>query len=197
MRIVKRILTGVFVTALAFGATAQSSDVKKKEHAQQMKKELGLSAEQETSMKAIKDKYHPQIKAIKENTSLTKEQKQAKIKPLKESKQAEIKSVLTPDQYTKFQELKKNKPHAKHKDKVLDKLDLTDDQQSKMKALNQEYHPKMKAIRTNASLADTEKKKQIKALKKNKDSEIGKILTPEQLKKYKELKKQQRKTKKK
>lgn len=198
MRIVKRILTGLLVSALAVGANAQAEKNERhphKNHVQKMKEELGLSTEQEAQMKVIKDKYHPQIKAIKEKNSLTEEQKRAQIKPLKDSKDAEVKAVLTPEQYTKLTEMRKKKHRKKRNDKIMEQLNLSADQELKMKAIKKEYRPKMKAVKENTTLSDSDKKAQLKQLKKGKNAAIKKTLTTDQYKLYKELKKKKCKNK--
>jgi Spy/CpxP family protein refolding chaperone len=61
-----------------------------------------------------------------------------------------------------------------------DKLDLTADQQAKMKTLHESYKSQAKAIKDNQSLSDDQKKEQMKALSVKRREEMKLILTPEQ-----------------
>ena len=82
-----------------------------------MIKELDLTAVQVESMKNINEKYKSQMKTIKDDASLTKEQKREQMKPLRAAKEAEVKAVLTEDQFAKLQEMNKNKKSKKGRKK--------------------------------------------------------------------------------
>ncbi len=65
-------------------------------------KKLDLTADQQAKIKPIMDDRHDKMKALREDTSLTPEDKKAKAKALMESSNDQIKAILTPDQQTKF-----------------------------------------------------------------------------------------------
>ncbi|MBL8023425.1 MAG: hypothetical protein JNK54_03980 [Elusimicrobia bacterium] len=66
----------------------------------ELKKELGLSAEQETKVKATLEAAMTKKCAINEESS-------EKVSAIKESTSAELKGILTPDQQTKFDAMSK------------------------------------------------------------------------------------------
>ena len=70
---------------------------------------LGLNDEQKAKMKSTTGEFHGRMKAIKTDQTLTKEQKRAKTKELAQAHDAEMKKTLTPEQYTKFSEMKKQR----------------------------------------------------------------------------------------
>ena len=74
-----------------------------------MKKQLNLTAEQETKMKTIGGTYRGKMQAIKGDNTLSKDQKKAQFAELQKSHDAEIKGVLNGDQYAKFTEMKKQR----------------------------------------------------------------------------------------
>ena len=74
-----------------------------------MKKQLNLTAEQETKMKTIGGTYRGKMKAIKSDNTLNKDQKKAQFAELQKAHDAEIKGVLNGDQYAKFTDLKKQR----------------------------------------------------------------------------------------
>jgi Spy/CpxP family protein refolding chaperone len=66
-------------------------------------------------------------------------------------------------------------------------LKLTDEQLTKIAAINKEFSEKKDAILKDASLTDDAKKEKKMALKKDKEAKFNEVLTPEQQTKYKEL----------
>ena len=66
-------------------------------------------------------------------------------------------------------------------------LKLTDEQVTKIAAINKEFTEKKDAILKDANLTDEVKKEKKTALKKDKEAKISEVLTPEQQNRYKEL----------
>ena len=64
------------------------------------------------------------------------------------------------------------------------KLDLTEDQQAKLKPILDDRHEKMKALRDDTSLTPEDKKAKAKALADSTNDQIKAILTPDQLTKF-------------
>ena len=71
--------------------------------------------------------------------------------------------------------------------KMKDDLKLTAEQSEKYDALNKEYGDKMYALSSDASLTKEAQKEQKMALKKEKESKLMSILTPEQQTQYKAM----------
>jgi len=76
-------------------------------------KKLNLTQDQKESVKAIIRDAGTQIKAIKENPSLTPEAKRAKFVEIRNDSFEKIKSLLTPEQLRKLEELRKTGPKSK------------------------------------------------------------------------------------
>ena len=93
----------------------QNHEAKSAEKMEKMKANLGLSDDQANSMKAFNESFKNQRNAIKNDASLTKEQKKEKMKALKAQRKEQRKSVLTDEQEAKMKELKKNKKIKKKK----------------------------------------------------------------------------------
>jgi hypothetical protein len=60
--------------------------------------QLGLSADQQSQIKPILDAVHTQIQSIRQNTSLTPEQKFAQVKTVMDAAHGQINGILTPAQ---------------------------------------------------------------------------------------------------
>ncbi|NJN34100.1 MAG: hypothetical protein HC817_07485 [Saprospiraceae bacterium] len=78
-------------------------------------------------MKTVSATYKGKWKAIRTDQSLSKDQKIAQIQETKTAYDAEIKGILTPEQYTKWTEMRKqakikmkNTPNGKKMNKKMD-----------------------------------------------------------------------------
>jgi Spy/CpxP family protein refolding chaperone len=167
----------------------------KKHGAKKALKALDLSDAQKASLKTQKESFKKQQKAIKANTTLTEAQKQEKRTDLKASQKAKLESILTAEQKAKLAALKekKAKKGESKKENKLNKmqtnLGLSTTQVSQIKAQRSSYEEKAKAIKANTTLTKEAKKEQIKTLHAEGKKSLSSILTPEQLKKMEESKK--------
>ena len=69
-------------------------------------KELGLSEDQKSQIKAINESYRPQFDALRDDASLSRPQKREKFQALQQERQAKVDAVLTPEQRTKAQAMR-------------------------------------------------------------------------------------------
>ena len=111
MNSIKKI--SIVISLIALGLTssyAQEGPTKKerKAHHQENINRLNLSPTQEASMKSIKEKYRPQLKALKESTE-AKETKKVKRQAIKQEMDAEVKLVLDSVQYEEYLKIKEEK----------------------------------------------------------------------------------------
>jgi hypothetical protein len=175
---------------------------------QQMKSNLGLTNDQESKIKAANETFAQKAKAIRENQSLTPDQKKEQIMTLQKEKQENFKTFLTAEQVSKLQQMKAsngrgfgsgagkrgprgrgfNRGRESRLEQMKSNLGLTDDQVSKIKAANQGFAPKIKAIRENQSLTPDQKKEQIMTLQKDRQESIKSFLTVEQISKQEQMK---------
>ena len=84
------------------GAAASSPDA----HLQMLTEKLNLTDEQRTKLKPILQDQAQQLKVVHDDTSLTPEQKTAKMKTIHASFHDQINAVLTPEQQAKLKEMK-------------------------------------------------------------------------------------------
>ncbi len=92
--------------------TAKERGKEMGEKKKQAFKDLNLTSEQSAKLKSQREASKTKIDAIKNNSSLTEEQKKAQIKEVMKSSKADMKNILTAEQLKKMQEMKKNK-HGK------------------------------------------------------------------------------------
>ena len=73
----------------------------------QLMKELNVTPQQEAQLVPILEQEAPKLEAIKGNPSLSHMQKMEQLKAIHEETNPRVKSILTPEQYEKFQEIRK------------------------------------------------------------------------------------------
>ena len=87
----------------AMGTAANSPDA----HLQMLTERLNLTDEQKTKLKPILETKLQEMKAVREDASLSAEQKKTKLHSIHESLHDQINTVLTPEQQAKFKEMKR------------------------------------------------------------------------------------------
>lgn len=109
----------LFVTAaLLFAATSNAqvqrnssnsqrvqSDSASHARSEKMMNELNLSKDQQAQMKSLHQENKQQREAIKNDASLTPDQKKQKMKELHQSQAGKMNSILTPDQQAKWKQM--------------------------------------------------------------------------------------------
>ena len=71
---------------------------------------------------------------------------------------------------------------------LTEKLDLTDDQQAKLKPILEDESTQMKTLHEDTSLAPDDKKAKMKELHESSTEKINAVLTPDQQSKWKQMK---------
>ena len=71
-----------------------------------LSKELSLTDEQKAKIKPILSDEAKQMQSLKEDTSLTADQKHDKMKEMHQNTDSQINDILTPDQQKKYADLK-------------------------------------------------------------------------------------------
>lgn len=68
--------------------------------------ELHLTQEQRQKIQALLQEQRDKMLALRNDTSLTPEQRREKVRALREEHQQKMKEILTPEQYEKWQQLR-------------------------------------------------------------------------------------------
>ncbi len=135
-----------------------------------------LSAEQKQQLGELRANARDQAAIIRNDQSLSSEQKQAKLKALRASTREQMKSVFTPDQQRAFAAHREAR-----KSRVAAKLGLTPDQQSKLKDLHASTRQQRQAVLTNSALSNEQKQAQLTQIRQASKAQLAAILTPDQL----------------
>ena len=160
-----------------------------RERLEETAKELNLTDEQKGKMQDIIRERLPKLRDLRQDSSLTQEEKQAKFKTMREEMTAEVKKVLTPDQFEKW---KAKLPQlaggagglqARLQEAIND-LNLTDEQKEQLKPLYQEQMEKLHELHQDNSLSIPEKLEKLKAIQKEIAPKLKKVMDAEQYAKW-------------
>lgn len=204
----KKIMLSVLVaTLIATSSQAQEipdrkaprHEMQKKHHRGDEFKQLNLSEEQKTKLKAVNEENRKQMEELKKNDNITVKEWKVKMEAQRKEHQSNLQALLSEDQKaqleksrqekkTTFRERSKNR-HNRIGNMKAD-LGLSDEQSAKLKSNREAMAAKIKAVREDKSLTDENKKEQAKELMKKQREEMKSILTEEQLKKMEEQKQQ-------
>jgi len=141
-----------------------------------------LTAEQKKQLRDLRSTARDQAAIIRNDQTLTAEQKQAKLKALRASTREQMKSVLTPEQ----QKVMAGR-RAAIKANLAAKLGLTADQQSKLMDLRRSTRQQRQAVLKNSSLTNEQKQAQLSQIRQASQAQLATILTPEQLEKFHQM----------
>ena len=168
---------------------------------------LNLTDAQKSSIKSINDKYKTEMQSLMKKDDVTVKVQRESKKALMDKKQKEIEAILTAEQkaeLAKFKaEHKKGDAVRFHEGKgrgegfgkrsegrfgaayLKDSIGLSDSQLATVRADREKSQAKIKAIKANTSLSDTQKKEQFKAAMDEQKAAFDKVLTAEQKEKMK------------
>ena len=215
----KRIITSALVIMLTIGAAqAQTTTDKHQGHKKEQNKafdDLNLSADQKARLQSIRENFKKQSADLKNNTSLSAEQKQTRRKELHEQFRTQSDAVLTPaqkEQMSKMKAEKKEKNKDAKKDWKKDgqakadkgnrmqrgqdfqkELGLTADQLQKMEQIRTDFRNRFSSLRSDNSLTQEQKKSKMQELMKQQQDQMKTILTPEQIQKMQSARQQRTK----
>jgi periplasmic protein CpxP/Spy len=92
------------------------------QHLQMLSEKLNLTDDQKAKLKPVFQGQMQQMNAVREDSSLSQEQKRAKMKSIHESLHDQINAVLTPEQQAKFEQMRQEQME-KHKGMKEGKMD--------------------------------------------------------------------------
>ncbi|HKW32796.1 MAG TPA: hypothetical protein VJN92_07310 [Candidatus Acidoferrum sp.] len=85
------------------------------QHLQMLSEKLNLTDDQKAKLKPVLQDQMQQMKAVREDSSLSEDQRRAKMKSIHESLNEQINAILTPEQQAKFKQMQHDEME-KHKE---------------------------------------------------------------------------------
>ncbi|HUC83297.1 MAG TPA: Spy/CpxP family protein refolding chaperone [Flavisolibacter sp.] len=200
----KKILTTALAIVLFVGASQAQDKPRHERGGGKYATELNLTAEQKTQLQALREAQKKEMEALKQKGDVSKEQRKA----IAEKYKTQYSSILTPAQKEQMAK-KREEWKAKGKEgkgKSFGKrggdrgafgqqaaffkkeLNLSSDQETKLKGIFQEFQTKSKDLRSNNSLTQEQKRTQMQSLSKQYMDQGKAVLNAEQLQKLNSMK---------
>ena len=193
-RVFSFILAGVCAAGLALAEPQQhqsgAQDHGRAHRMEMLSKRLNLTADQQAKVAPIMADSRQQIHAIFQDSSLSKEDRIAKIKAIRNDSKAKIETLLTDTQKQNFEQLQQQRRQhgPEHRVKMLSKrLNLTADQQAKVAAIMADSRQQIHAIFQDSSLSREDRIAKFKAVRKDSNAKIEALLTDEQKQNFEQL----------
>jgi hypothetical protein len=185
----------MMISTIIFAQQKSDAGSKHGKHGERLKKELSLTDDQYNSFRGINKDFAGKMSVIRKDSTLAKEVRRDKLKSLKSEKDAALKKVLTEEQFKKLSDSRsthaRKSKHRKgltsgdHAKKMQNDLSLSDEQTSRIKAIDQEFMKKFQTLRQDKTLAKEDAHKQAKQLREEHRSKTKAVLTEEQIEKWK------------
>ena len=179
---------------------------------------LNLSADQKARMKAIREDFKKQAEELKKQDNLTVAEMKNRREALHKNHKAQMDAILTADQKAQIAKMRSegkqrskvgkrefngNRDTLKRAGKPMQgrgakkggaelakELNLTTDQQAKMKEIRKDYKSKIESVRNDNALTQDQKKAKVQELMKQQQEQVKIILTKEQVEKMQSLRKE-------
>ena len=88
---------------------ARGSKGKGMKRGQDFQKELGLSSDQQQKMEQLRSDFRNRFSSLRNDNSLTKDEKKIKMQDMRKQQQEQMKSILTPEQIQKMESLRQER----------------------------------------------------------------------------------------
>ena len=147
-----------------------------------MSEELGLTEVQKEQLRQSGKEQAEARRAIREDESLTAEQKREKLRQLNQERQAKMREVLTPEQQEKFRELRQQQRERRRSrrgdggpgggGRMAEELGLSDEQREQFRAMNEQQREQFEAIRNDESLSQEDRRAQMRELREARQARI-------------------------
>ena len=188
--------------ALIFQPLAQAADNKAaaqpasadrpaalRDRMQDTAKELNLTDEQKEKLQTIIREQTGKLRDLRQDASLSPEDKKEKTRAIREEIMAEVKKVLTPEQFEKWKA--KQGPLAgvggaplARVQEAIKELNLTDQQKEQLKPIYEEQMQKLRELYVDSTLSIPEKLEKLKGMHKEIAPKIKKFMDADQYAKW-------------
>jgi Spy/CpxP family protein refolding chaperone len=160
-----------------------------RERMQETARELNLTPEQTAKLQTIVRERLEKMHALRQDTSLSAEERREKFQAGREELIAEVKKVLTPEQFEKWRARQGilaggGRRPMERLQEAIQELNLTDDQREQLIPLYQEQIEKLRDIQQDPSLSMAQKIEKLKAIRQEVAPQLKKVFTPEQYSKW-------------
>jgi protein CpxP len=160
-----------------------------RERMQESARELNLTPEQTAKLQSIVRERAEKLRELRQDNSLSPEEKRQKLAAARAEIVSEVKKVLTPEQFEKWKARQGQtaggaiRPLARLQEAIND-LNLTDEQKEQLKPLYQAQMEKLRDLYQDTSLSIAEKLDKLKVLRQEAAPKLKKVLSADQYAKW-------------
>jgi len=152
-------------------------------------RDLSLTVEQKDKLQAVIRTHLEKLRAFKEDTSLSREQKLEKLRALRDEINAEAGKLLTPEQLKNWKEKQGQVttpapgPMARIQETIKE-LNLSEDQKAQLKPLYEEHMARLRELHQDNALSPMQKMDKLVAMQKELAPKVKKVMDAEQYAKW-------------
>jgi Spy/CpxP family protein refolding chaperone len=160
-----------------------------RERMQETARELNLTPEQTAKLQSIVREHTQKLRELRQDTSLSPEEKRQKLTAARGEIVTELKKVLTPEQFEKWKARQGQtpgrpaRPLARVQEAIND-LNLTETQKEQLKPLYQEQMEKLRELYQDTSLSMAEKLDKLKVIHQEAAPKLKKVFNADQYAKW-------------
>jgi Spy/CpxP family protein refolding chaperone len=160
-----------------------------RERMQETARELNLTPDETAKLQNIVREHAQELRALRQDNSLSPEEKRLKLAAARAGIISEVKKVLTPEQFEKWKARQglttggTVRPLARLQQAIND-LNLTDEQKEQLKPLYMEQMVKLRDLYQDANLSMAEKLDKLKASYKDAAPKLKQVLNADQYVKW-------------
>jgi len=152
-----------------------------------MKKELSLTDNQYEKVKAINEAFGDRFRKLRKDSTISKEASRDEIKKIRDEHAAALKGVLTDKQYAQWTALEnshKERFAGNRADYMKKELSLSDEQYSKVNAINKNFGERLKTLRNDSTMSRETARAEFRKIRDEKNVALKGVLTPDQYNKW-------------
>jgi Spy/CpxP family protein refolding chaperone len=154
---------------------------------ERMAQQLNLTDQQKTQIQGFTQAGRQQALSIKQDTTLTPEQKRDKLRELRASTHQQVLGVLTPEQQQQMKQLRSQHAGMGRGMGPMAMLNLTEDQRAKIQPILESSRQQAQAVRNDATLTPEQKHAKMREIHQGAMTQMNSLLTPEQQQQWQQM----------
>lgn len=178
----------------------QTSMDRKKENSAHLKAKLSLTDQQWDQLRQINEQFMTRQARLRNDTSLTRTAIQAERKKLAEERNAGVQKILTKEQRARWDSLRKaehtrtsaHRKRSDFRDEMKEAVGLSDDAMKKIMEINRSMGADLRVLRSDTAATHESREEAKRAIIKNRNEKIEKMLSKEQYGKFLEYESENR-----
>jgi len=165
---------------------------------QRLAEQLDFTDQQKSTLQSYFEDQRSQMQVLRNDSSLTREQREQRMREIGEQTRAKVQSILTVEQQQRAEELRNEARQSRQErgqerlERTARLLDLTPDQNTQMQSYLEDHRTQLQALRSDSTRTPEQRREQARAIHEQTQSNIRSLLDPTQQQKFDDLRASQR-----